>query len=171
MEEIWKPINGWEGLYEISSFGRLKACEKNIRGVNDSKRRIKERVINSYKNQTDYLCARLWLNKKITTVQIHTLVLETFKGPRPKGMIGLHNDGNHRNNRLSNLRWGTYKENSQDAIHHKTLKTKLSKIDIERIREAVLFGSTQAALCRAYGISSAHMGRIVRNTRRTYLTD
>ncbi len=50
---------------------------------------------------------------------VHQLVLEAFVGPAD-GRFALHNDGNQRNNRLSNLRYGTQSDNMKDAIKHGT---------------------------------------------------
>lgn len=51
---------------------------------------------------------------------IHRLILEAFIGPQPKGMQACHNDGNPKNNNISNLRWDTPKRNSHDKIVHGT---------------------------------------------------
>lgn len=51
---------------------------------------------------------------------VHHLMLESFVGPRPAGMLGLHRDGNRRNNAISNLYWGTYSDNLNDAVRHGT---------------------------------------------------
>ncbi len=50
--------------------------------------------------------------------KLHTLLLETFVGARPVGMECRHLDGDPQNNALSNLKWGTKKENAQDTIRH-----------------------------------------------------
>jgi hypothetical protein len=53
-------------------------------------------------------------------VSVHRLVLSAFVGDCPPGMVGCHNDGDKSNNRVSNLRWGTPKENARDMIAHGT---------------------------------------------------
>lgn len=52
------------------------------------------------------------------TQTIHRLVLETYVGTRPKGLQCRHLNGNKKDNRLENLRWGTGSENAQDEIRH-----------------------------------------------------
>ena len=59
-----------------------------------------------------------------TQPKLHILMLETFVGPRPEGMLALHNDGDPSNNSLDNLRWGTPSDNSHDALRHGTHPTK-----------------------------------------------
>lgn len=86
-------------------------------------------------NDLTYLAVRLykeesgWKDK-----QISHLVLETYKGKRPKGMQCRHLDGNSHNNSLSNLCWGTPKENSLDVVrhgrHNKGGNFKLSESDV-----------------------------------------
>src|SRR5690606_38480338 len=50
----------------------------------------------------------------------HVLVAEAFIGPRPEGAECLHGDGDHTNNMVSNLRWGTKSENQLDSVRHGT---------------------------------------------------
>jgi hypothetical protein len=59
-------------------------------------------------------------NGKRFTKLVHRLVLETYVGPCPEGMEACHNDGNPKNNNLSNLRWDTRKANHADAIKQGT---------------------------------------------------
>jgi hypothetical protein len=54
--------------------------------------------------------------------KIHTLVLEAFVGPRPPGLVACHGNGDHFDNRLRNLRWGTYSDNAYDQVRHGTHK-------------------------------------------------
>lgn len=71
---------------------------------------------------------------------IHTLVLETFVGPKPPGMECLHWDGDGANNRLSNLRWGTHQENVEDSMRLGTIphgsRHWNAKMDEDQVREA-----------------------------------
>src|SRR5262245_33311629 len=54
------------------------------------------------------------------TYRVHQLALEAFVGPRPEGCECCHNDGDHTNNALSNLRWDTAKANAADQARHGT---------------------------------------------------
>ena len=67
-------------------------------------------------NSGGYYLVVLVKNKKHYSRFIHTLVLEAYRGKRPKGMCCRHLNGNKLDNKISNLRWGTYKENSGDEI-------------------------------------------------------
>lgn len=68
-----------------------------------------------------YVCLRK--NKQSYNRSIHRLVLETFVGPCPDGMECRHLNGKKTDNRIGNLRWGTHRENIQDAIRHKVHRT------------------------------------------------
>ena len=93
MVEEWRDIDGGNGYYQVSNLGRIRRCGK-----------IREVVF------AVSVCGRFR--------RIAHLVLEAFVGPRPKGMFCCHRDDNPRNNVLSNLRWGTPSDNTQDAIRN-----------------------------------------------------
>jgi hypothetical protein len=105
---------------------------------------------------------------------IHVLVLEAFVGPRPEGHHGCHWDGDKSNNRLSNLRWATVKENIADQKRHGTFvsgvrngRAKLTQEQADKIRSEhqprkIGFGST--VLARKYGVSKKVILRVVNGT-------
>ena len=78
-------------------------------------------------------------NKNVTKY-VHQLVLEAFVGPAPTGMVACHGDGNPTNNRLSNLRWGTRKDNEADKERHGRRRRgathQNAKATEEKVREA-----------------------------------
>ena len=99
---------------------------------------------------------------KYKTVRRHIIILETFKGIRPKGAVARHLDGNPGNDTPNNLEWGTYTENGQDTIKHgnttrgsKNTQAKLTedqiKIIINLIKEEKLSGR---AIARQFGVSA-----------------
>ncbi len=67
-----------------------------------------------------YLCVRLNQNRQRVTKVLSRLLLEVFVGPCPEGMQACHNDGDHLNNHVSNLRWDTPSANVQDRKLHGT---------------------------------------------------
>lgn len=93
-----------------------------------------------------FLDGRYWQIKlrnkgKRSTILVHKLVLETFCGPRPKGMVARHLDGNKNNNNISNLAWGTNRQNQLDRFDHgtasigsKNVTAKLKEADVSFIR-------------------------------------
>ncbi len=99
---------------------------------------------------------------------VHEIVLKAFVGPRPKGYHARHIDGNHLDNRLQNLTWGTVKENMQDQVRHGTRvkgekagRAVLTKSTVTSIREGYRQGKSQSALGREFRIGQSHVSQIV----------
>jgi len=112
MKEIWKSIPEYKGLYEVSNMGRVrKACSN---GGWKKFHILKPRF--GYNRR--YLVVRLHKNKLIKEYAVHGLVLLAFRGLCPKGMEGSHLNDVKLDNRLKNLRWGTHKQNTTDAIRN-----------------------------------------------------
>lgn len=108
--EIWKDIKGYEGIYQISNKGRVKSLERNVSN-NTGFRMIKEKILKSQITKNGYVVVKL-CNK---TSNIHKLVLQTFN-PTNLKLDTMHIDNDRTNNNLSNLKWGTRKENIQQMV-------------------------------------------------------
>lgn len=106
--ENWKPVAGFEGLYEVSDIGRVRGLKRG---------KVRSLHVNS---SSPHLWLDLWKEAKHTNAFVHVLVLSAFVGPRPPGMSCRHLDGDATNNRVANLRWGTVAENTADKIRHGT---------------------------------------------------
>lgn len=98
---------------------------------------------------------------------VHRLVLQAFVGPCPGGMECLHGDGNPRNNRLPNLRWGTRRENRVDMIRHGRSGRKLSDEQVAWIRWLHARGASLTGIAAKYGVSVSTVHDIVRWKKRT----
>lgn len=118
--EEWKPIPGWEGSYEVSTYGRVRSVPRLVVPKGHVKAvRFPGRVLRAAPVR-GYLAVSLNSPSRKQTKKIHRLVLEAFVGPPPEGHQGCHRDGSKLNNRLENLYWGTISQNSRDAIRHGT---------------------------------------------------
>src|SRR5688572_17127783 len=107
MEE-WRVAVGYSS-YWVSSEGRVKS---------NFGRRTDPIVLRPARDTRGYLCVSLSGESGRKTRKIHQLVLEAFVGPRGSMQCTRHLNGDKQDNRLSNLRWGTIKENSADDIRH-----------------------------------------------------
>ena len=106
--EIWKDIEGYEGLYQISSLGRVKSLNYRKSG--------KEGYISIYIGSHGYPSVTLSKNKKYTPLLLHRLIAQAFiPNPENKPEID-HLDGNKLNFNRNNLSWVTSKENSNNPI-------------------------------------------------------
>lgn len=128
MKEIWKPVEGYEGLYEVSNTGKVKALKRTVKSYNGLDRSFNEKILTLHSSKITkrhpkpIYHVELWKNNKRKVKLIHRLVAETFI-PNPEGKPQVnHIDGNRMNNSVENLEWCTGSENSKHAY-----KTGLSK--------------------------------------------
>jgi hypothetical protein len=114
--EEWRPVRGYPH-HDISSIGRLRSwLSKNGRATLSA-----PRIVCTWIKPNGYPFAILYRNGKRRQYFIHTLVLEAFSGPRPAGMVVRHfPDPTRTNVAITNLSWGTYKQNTNDSFEHGT---------------------------------------------------
>lgn len=128
--EQWKDIQGYENLYQISSLGRVKSLAKTITGGLGLKQNMPE-IILSPNQYNGYPYVVLFKNGKGQTFKIHRLVANAFiPNPEKKPCVD-HINTHTSDNRVNNLRWVTYKENSNNPI----TRQKMEKIGAYTITE------------------------------------
>ena len=115
MEEIWLPIKGFECLYEVSSFGR-------VRNLN-YKRTGQTRVLSPYENK-GYLQVDLCKNGKRKSYSVHRLVAEAFLPNWFDEPQVNHRDENKHNNHIDNLEWCTATYNNNYGTHNERVSSK-----------------------------------------------
>jgi len=117
--EIWKPIEDYEGIYEVSNFS-------NVKSLGNGKTR-KEKILKQGKvgeKRKQYFGVNLWKDGKRKSVRVHILSATAFI-PNPLNLPQVnHLDNNPLNNHVSNLKWVTNREN---AIHGHTFFKRSSK--------------------------------------------
>jgi hypothetical protein len=117
--ERWLPVVGWEGVYEVSDRGRVRSLDRLGQHVVYGTARLRGAVLRPQPDRKGYLRVSLGHSMK---AYVHHLVLTSFVGPRPGGLLGLHKDGDFLHNYVGNLYWGTYSDNLRDAVAHGTFR-------------------------------------------------
>ena len=162
--EIWKPIKGFEGEYEISNFGQVKSLKTNI-------------ILHQYKYRGGYLEVHLRQHSKKFHKKIHRLVAEAFI-PNPNNYPEVnHKDENKKNNCVENLEWCTSEYNTNYGTLIERLSKKVRAVNV-KTGEVITFNSTQEAGRKGYsqsgvtsacrGIYKSPNGNLIRGDGRTY---
>lgn len=99
MNEIWKPINGYNGDYEVSNMGRVKSIKRN-------------KMLKPMKKRSGYYAVGLYKDAIRKYVSLHRVVAFAFLGDPPEGKDQInHKDGDKSNNCVNNLEWCNQSEN------------------------------------------------------------
>jgi hypothetical protein len=160
--EVWSQIIGFEGLYSVSTWGRVKS-HHCYHGAGECI--LKPQV----RNRCGHLRVSLYAGGRHVLAAVHRLVLTAFVGPCPDGMECRHLDGNPSNNRIENLVWGTQAENQADRIRHGTSNlgernglAKLTEANVREIRKLLGQGVPGMTIGRLYGVSQTTISYIKR---------
>lgn len=151
MKEVWKDIEGYEGMYQVSNRGRIKslARERNI-----GRKTKGDSLIGLYKHN-GYIITILCKNSIRHTFSVHRLVGKAFiPNPENKPCIN-HKDENRENNNVENLEWCTYKYNDNYGTRNARAGLKHGKrvIQYDLDGNEIRRWNTGAEACRFYGVT------------------
>lgn len=159
--ESWLPVVGLEGLYEVSDHGRVRSLDRIIhKRYKNGKRAnlLKGKLLSLIPKDNGSGQTYLTVNIGSRLRYVHRLVLEAFAGPCGTRMETRHLDGNPLNNHLTNLKWGTVQENTEDRGNHGNFtygerngQAKLTNADVISIRQSQL---SRRDLAAKYNVSS-----------------
>lgn len=173
-KEIWKDVPGYEGLYQASSFGRIRSVDRFITMKNGTVRFTKGKMLKQRCDENGRLCVSLSKNGKAKSVRGYVVTMLTFVGERPKGYDICHLDDNVKNNKLSNLRYDTKKQNSTDVYRNGNLnpRGKLTIQDVIDIRNYYKNGTyKQIELAKIYNVDKNSICNIIRRRTFKWLND
>lgn len=115
-KEVWKDIEGYEGIYQVSDLGRVKRLESTVVRKKQGNFTKPEKLMKPHVTPKGYLRLQLSKEGSIKNKFVHSLVAETFLDkPSGDNLQVNHKDGNKLNNKKGNLEWLTPSENQQHA--------------------------------------------------------
>lgn len=182
--EEWRPVKGYEGLYEVSSFGRVRSVDRNVRYVNGNIHHRKGKFLSQYIRPDGYVQIEISKDNNKRQVTAHRLVAEAFI-PNPDNLPQV----NHRNedktaNYPDNMEWCNSKYNNNFGTKPQRISKKLSgrnhtNVSILKMRETkrskmkpvlqytldgefVAEYESQRAAQRQTGTNESHIGRCCR---------
>ena len=170
MKELWKDIPGYEGKYQASTKGRIKSLKRSVRSICHYTGKEFYRTVNERILQPGQYCktghVSVVLGKGNPGVPVHQLIAKTFLGNCPPNCEVLHKNGNPKDNRVENLRYGTRTENILDFYIQGRLWSKLSIDDVYKIRFYLLCGYTGRLIAKIFDVSESTVSNI--KNRRTF---
>lgn len=116
MKEIWKDIPGYEGYYQVSNYGRIYSMQRVIEGGKSGSTKIIKGKYLKLNEVHGYQHVTLCKNGRKERRKVHHLVMESFVGVRPSGLVTNHKNGIRNDNRATNLEYVTISENLWHAI-------------------------------------------------------
>ena len=126
-KEVWRDIEGYEGLYQVSDQGRVKSLERKVSHWRGGERIQKERILKPDVSKDGYLRAGLWAGGKRKWLRIHRLVCEAFHENHDNKPQVNHINEDKTDNRACNLEWATARENSNFGTRNERLGKAQSK--------------------------------------------
>lgn len=130
--EIWKDIDGYEGIYQVSSLGRVRSLDRTLLDKNNVEYKVKGKIRKISCNGKGYQQIQLSKEGRLEMFLVHRLVAESFIN-NPDGLpIVNHIDGSKTNNNVNNLEWVSNSENINHAISIGLRKTNNIKTHIKK---------------------------------------
>lgn len=154
--ESWKPVEGYETLYEVSDLGRVRSHHSSTR------RRGEAPHVLAAGNTRGYRTVVLAKGRRHRSFLVHQLVARAFLGQAPRTLVRPtvnHVDYDKANNSAANLEWVSHADNNRHSarviprLRGEANRSKLTEEAVRRIREARLFGAIFADLSKIHGVS------------------
>jgi hypothetical protein len=168
MAERWRAAHGFPA-YEVSNLGRVRRAARE-----GTKRHLPAKIMRPAGRHYLHLDLRDTAGIK-RTVDVHRLVLEAFRGPRPPGRVSNHRDGNKKNNRVGNLEWITRSGNAQHALQVLGFQprhgdehphVRHSDADVAKAREMRRQGALIREIAERFGTSTGWASDVVNHRSR-----
>lgn len=168
--EEWRSVEGYEGIYEVSSLGNVRSLDRVVIDKRGARYRYRGRTIKSSKcKMWGYWRLLLCQGCKCSSFQVHALVARAFLGAKPDGMQTNHIDGNKDNNAASNLEYVTATDNCRHYVAlglRNTMKgerhigAKVTTDQVREIRRLRNGGMILKEIAEKFGVSVSTAGKI-----------
>jgi hypothetical protein len=172
-EERWRPVVGWESLYEVSNLGSVRSVARWV-SCRDGRRLIEGRILKPAKSLGCYWRVVLCSGETQKSEHIHRLVAKAFV--LGSGPLVRHLDGDGFNNRAENLAWGSFVDNESDKRRHGRTprgeahpNSKMTDGVVRQIRELHERGFSQLKIASSLGLNRGVVGVVVRGEGWTHV--
>jgi hypothetical protein len=177
MVELWRDVVGYEGLYQISNYGRLKSLSRVEHLVySDGRQGVrnrKEKILNPSTDKDGYLITGLRRDGVQKTVKLHRIVAIAFIPNFDSLPEVNHKDGNKHNNTVDNLEWSSHQDNITHAVEtelrdgrgERNVNAKLTGEDVAYIRKNYTPRHKEfsaVALSNKFGVSATMIHNIMK---------
>lgn len=169
---MWKQIQNYENIYEVSDDGQVRSVDRVVNNYH-----IKGKVLHQHDSGRGYSAVALCKNGKPHTTYVHTLVANAFI-PKPIGnerYVVNHKDGNKHNNSVQNLEWVSYSQNNQHAYDNglkprgeRFYNAKLTEAQVVEIRKNGKY-DTYENIGRKYGVDKGVIHSVLNNRTWRYV--
>lgn len=172
MEE-WRPVPGYEGLYEVSDLGRVRSLDRHCLGRGGRSEFHAGKILRCGPGKRGYAVVGLRDGEKTHTRAVHTIVAAVFLGPRPAKHDIMHLNGDRLDNRVANLRYGTRAENLHQTYEYGGTAGpgKLTREQALDAMQRMDCGESPLTLALEYGVDSAAMYHIHNRTSFKWLRE
>lgn len=185
-DEVWKPVVGYEGLYEVSNLGRVRSLDRRVPSRWGATRVMPGKLLSPKASDEGYVGILLYpvvpsgKPRKFVRKLIHRLVAESFIRIPEDGEEVNHKDFNRSNNRVENLEWVSSSDNVQHSVkagrwasahNSATNPNKWKKLSLEQARAAILavdLGETRYRVAKNLGVTFNTITNLCNNRDRYF---
>lgn len=161
--EVWKDIPSYEGLYEASTYGRIRTKLGKITYTKmHGERKWKQRYLKNKTPNGRDVRVSLWKDGKEKSWLVHRLIALTFIPQIPGKKFINHIDGNPKNNMVSNLEWCNYEENNNHAFDTGLMHTNFKIVLVKKKTGEPFYFRSLAKASQFIGKNNGYLSREIK---------
>jgi hypothetical protein len=169
MLEKWASVEGYKGLYEVSSFGRIRSLDRVV-GHRHGSAMMRGRILSTCVNKAGYEFVSLSKDCSGKSFTVHRLVAKAFLLPESEKAEVNHKDFNKSNNRVENLEWATRSYNHTHAMNagrfnamdNPSCVRKLTPTMVKEIFQNRSDGESCSAIAAKYGVDRTYIYKVLK---------